>query len=70
MRIPDVDADPNPATKFVLLIQLSISCDETLNCLTFCCFSKNRFTSKGQSSENLVQFFFTYMDSLGMNKNL
>jgi hypothetical protein len=41
-----------------------------LNLLTFCCFSKNQSTSKGQSSKNLVKFYLHIWICLGMNKNL
>jgi hypothetical protein len=59
MRIPD--ADPDPVTKFLFLIQSSILGDTNLNFKTFYCFKKNWFTLKGQSSDNLVPLF-AYMD--------
>ncbi len=40
MRIPDADADLDPATKFVLLIRASILCDTILTYKHFVAFRK------------------------------
>jgi hypothetical protein len=62
MRIPD--ADPDPATKFELLIRSSASCDKKNKFFkNFFLLFKNRFTLKGQSSKHLVQCFDIYGES-------
>jgi hypothetical protein len=62
MRIPDADADPDPAFLENSAEILSTStifkitvCEKKLF-YTFRCFSKNLFTLKGQSSQNFVPF--------------
>jgi hypothetical protein len=47
MRIPDVDADPNPAMKFVLLTRSSISCYKKLNFLIILSLFKKSVYFKG-----------------------
>jgi hypothetical protein len=55
IRIPYADANPDPATKFVLLIRSSILCNKKLKNFTIMLLFK-----KEQSSENLVLFFDIY----------
>ncbi len=60
MRIPDADADPEPATKFILLVQSSILCEKKLTFLNILLLFKESVYFEGQSSENLDPFFNIY----------
>ncbi len=78
IRIPNADSRCGCGSESSYEISIknkiinTVSCDKKLEFLNILLLFKNRFTSKGQSSENLVKFFFTYgiWIGLGMNKNL